>query len=149
MIQKRREEKIADLQKQIKGQNKIESKLEKAVISKERYRSQAHYHHKKREESQQRMSELMDEVQLCGEENFETLQRVEEKVKRLEEEVKQLRTDKQALMEKIEEIERQQVPTFQGRQYLNNVRQCCLELLSLNVGVKNIEPVIRSVLHHI
>ena len=60
-----------------------------------------------------------------------------------------MRTDKQALMEKMEEIERQQVPIFQGRQYLNNVRQCCLELLSLNVGVKNIEPVIRSVLHHI
>ena len=52
-------------------------------------------------------------------------------------------------MEKIEEIERQQVPTFQGRQYLNNVQQCCLEFLNLNVGVKNIEPVIRSVLHHV
>ena len=52
-------------------------------------------------------------------------------------------------MEKIEEIEWQQVPTFQGRQYLHNVWQCCLELLSLNVGVQNIEPVIRSVLHHI
>ena len=59
-----------------------------------------------------------------------------------------VRTDKQALMEKIEEIERQQVPTFQGRQYLNNVWQCYVELLSLNVGVKNIEPVIRCFASH-
>ena len=33
--------------------------------------------------------------------------------------------------------------------YLDNVRQCCLELLSLNVGIRQVEPVIRSVLKNI
>ena len=33
--------------------------------------------------------------------------------------------------------------------YLDNVRQCCLELISLNVGVKNVEPAIKCVLKHI
>ena len=35
------------------------------------------------------------------------------------------------------------------RKYLDNVRQCCAELLSMNVGVANIEPVVRSVLKHV
>ena len=33
--------------------------------------------------------------------------------------------------------------------YQDNIRQCCMELLSLNISVLNIEPVIRSVLKHI
>ena len=32
---------------------------------------------------------------------------------------------------------------------MDNVRQCCIELLALNVGIRNVEPVIRSVLKHI
>ena len=35
------------------------------------------------------------------------------------------------------------------QKYMDNVRQCCIELLSLNVGLKQIEPVIKSVLHNI
>ena len=35
------------------------------------------------------------------------------------------------------------------RKYLDSVRTCCIELLSLNVGIKNVEPVIISVLKHI
>ena len=33
--------------------------------------------------------------------------------------------------------------------YLDSVRQCCIELLSMNVGIKNVEPGIRCVLKHI
>jgi len=29
------------------------------------------------------------------------------------------------------------------QKYLDNMRQCCIELLSMNVGIKNIEPIIR------
>ena len=32
--------------------------------------------------------------------------------------------------------------------YLDNIRLCCMELLSLNVGVLNVEPIILSVLKH-
>ena len=35
------------------------------------------------------------------------------------------------------------------KKYLDSIRACCIELLSLNVGIKNVEPVIRSVLKHI
>ena len=34
------------------------------------------------------------------------------------------------------------------KKYLDNVRQCCIELLALNVEIRNVEPVIRSVLKH-
>ena len=33
--------------------------------------------------------------------------------------------------------------------YLDSVRQCCIELLSMIVGIKNVEPGIRCVLKHI
>ena len=33
--------------------------------------------------------------------------------------------------------------------YLDSVRQCCMELMSLNVSTQNVEKVIRSVLQHI
>ena len=35
------------------------------------------------------------------------------------------------------------------KRYLDSVRQCCAELLSLNAGVANLKPVIRSVLKHV
>ena len=39
--------------------------------------------------------------------------------------------------------------TFEHGKYLNGVRQCFLELLSMNVGVKNVDPIIRTVLSNI
>ena len=33
--------------------------------------------------------------------------------------------------------------------HLDNIRQCCMELLSLNVGVLNVEPIIWCVLKHV
>ena len=54
------------------------------------------------------------------------------------------------LLERLQELESH---TFESkehqRKYLDNVRQCCIELLSLNVGIKNVDPVIRCVLKHI
>lgn len=36
-----------------------------------------------------------------------------------------------------------------SKKYFDSVRQCCMELLSFNVGVKQVEPVIKSVLTHL
>jgi len=33
--------------------------------------------------------------------------------------------------------------------YKDNVRQCCMELMSFNVGIRQVEPVIKSVLHNL
>ena len=42
-----------------------------------------------------------------------------------------------------------EVTTFEGGKYTDDVRACVYELLSLNVGVRNVAPIIRSVLQNI
>ncbi len=51
------------------------------------------------------------------------------------------------LAERLTEIESGR--TEHPQRYLDSVRQCCIELLSYNVGVRQVEPVIRSVLENI
>ena len=54
------------------------------------------------------------------------------------------------LFERLQELESQVFETKEHqKKYLDSVRACCFELLSFNVGIKNVEPVIRSVLKHI
>ena len=59
------------------------------------------------------------------------------------------RSERDKLAERLTKIQSQKLRTKEHRQlYLDQVRQCCIELMSLNVGMKEIEPVIRSVLRH-
>ena len=56
------------------------------------------------------------------------------------------------LMENEELIEAQTtetVSTFDSGRFKDSVRQCCIELLSLNVGICNVEPIIRTVMCNI
>ena len=54
------------------------------------------------------------------------------------------------LRHRVAELESGMLETMTSRgRYLDNVRQCCAELLSMSVGVTNVEPVIGSVLKHI
>ena len=58
--------------------------------------------------------------------------------------------ERDCLLQRVEELESQTFGTKEHRQkYLDNVRQCCMELLALNVGIKNVDAVIRCVLKHI
>ena len=58
--------------------------------------------------------------------------------------------DYERLFERLQELESHMFETKEHqKKYLDSVRACCIELLSLNVGIKNVEPVIRSVLKHI
>ena len=54
------------------------------------------------------------------------------------------------IQERLDEVEQKHCKTKEHKQkHLDTVRQCCIELLSMNVGVKQVEPVIRSVLLNI
>ena len=54
------------------------------------------------------------------------------------------------MLQGIEELESHTFETKEHKQkYLDNVRQCCIELLGMNVGISNVEPIIRCVLKHI
>ena len=58
--------------------------------------------------------------------------------------------DSDQLRHRVAELETGMLETMANRKrYLDSVRQCCAELLSLIVGVANVEPVIRSVLKHV
>ena len=90
--------------------------------------------------------------------NFESrLQELEDHISTLEATVKNLngsldiaKTERDELAEHITELESPKVKTKQHSQlYLDGVRQCCIELMSFNVSMKHVEPVIRSVLHHL
>ena len=61
----------------------------------------------------------------------------------MEEENSDLRTTVEDIMSSnIDE----EIATFHKGKYTDNVRVCCYELLSLNVGVRNVVPVIKAVM---
>ena len=72
---------------------------------------------------------------------------LENEVAELRREIQTLRVEYEDVQSKIEDdkIETQ----VHSQLYTDNVRQCCLELLSMNVGILQVDPVIRSVLKNI
>lgn len=74
---------------------------------------------------------------------------LEVEVKELSDALDIARSERDKLAERLTKIQSQKLRTKEHRQlYLDQVRQCCIEVMSLNVGMKEIEPVIRSVLRH-
>ena len=61
--------------------------------------------------------------------------------------VQDIEDDNTELQDKLSELSSAEeiVRTFHKGRFIDDVRVCCLELLSLNVGIRNVEPVIRSV----
>ena len=58
--------------------------------------------------------------------------------------------DNAQLRDKMDEIlKSDEIVTFEHGKYTDNVRACIYELLSLNVGVRNVAPIIRCVLGNI
>ena len=71
-------------------------------------------------------------------------------IEELKEKVSELDLDNAELNETIEMIlSSEDVTTFEGGKYTDDVRACVYELLSLNVGVRNIAPIIRCVMKNI
>ena len=62
--------------------------------------------------------------------------------------VQEIEEDKIELQDKLSELfcTDEMVRTFHKGAFTDDVRVCCLELLSMNVGIKNVDPVIRSVI---
>lgn len=60
------------------------------------------------------------------------------------------RSECDVLIQHVEELESHTFETIEHKtKYLDSVRQCCIELVAMNVGIKNVDPVIRCVLKHI
>ena len=80
-----------------------------------------------------------------------------DKKKALRQEIEELKTkmlsadlDNAQLRDEMDEIlKSDEIVTFEHGKYTDNVRACIYELLSLNVGVRNVAPIIRCVLGNI
>lgn len=90
--------------------------------------------------------------QVNGEELAEVIATEESKQTHLREEIRTLEYENVELRDAVEEImaeANERIKTFEKGKYTDNVRACCYELLSLNVGVRNVKAVIESVLANI
>ena len=68
-------------------------------------------------------------------------------IEQLKNELSCLESDNAEMVETLESVLKDtEVHTFEGGRYTDNVRACIYELLSLNVGVRNVAPIIRCVL---
>ena len=68
-------------------------------------------------------------------------------IEQLKKELYCLESNNAEMAETLESIlQDTEVNTFEGGRYTDNVRACIYELLSLNVGVRNVAPIIRCVL---
>lgn len=95
------------------------------------------------------MLQMQSKLQELEEHFSKCINVLEAEAKELSDALDIARSERDKLAERLTEIQSQKLRTKEHRQlYLDRVRQCCIELMSLNVGMKQIEPVIRSVLRH-
>lgn len=121
---------------------KLEKKFETAQRAKECYRSKANRRFKSSSESAVGDSKS----------SLSTLEeKYQQKFDCLESEIDRLRSDLEVLQ--VDYKEQQQKEKFEthihGQLYNDNVRQCCLELLSMNVGIHQVSPIITCVLKNL
>ena len=75
---------------------------------------------------------------------------LQQEVKLLKEEISALDFDNAEMSEAMELLlSSNEIATFEGGKYTDDIRTCVYELLSLNVGVRNVAPIIRCVLKNI
>ena len=74
--------------------------------------------------------------------------KLQDEVQSLKEEIASLSLENSEFDDVIQSIE-SEITTFEHGKYTDDVRACIYELLSLNVGVRNVGPIIRSVLKNI
>ena len=136
---RRRDDKIVRLKEKVKMKNKVEDCLKKAEIANRRCLANLFYARKKCKGMVEEFQDLSIRTQ-----------ELSEKAAGLQAAPDDVESERDSLLQQIEELESHTFETKEHKQkYLDNVRQCCIELLGMNVGISNVEPIIRCVLKHI
>ena len=158
---KRRDDKIENFKLQVEA---LEQEIDKKSEVVEQFEKEHHSLHQKKEKSRIKSYRLLkktettevdlNEIQLkyvqLESEHSSKIIFLENEIKQLHAILKEKESTTEQLFERLNEIDGKLLKTKAHKQlYLDNVRQCCLELLSLNVGIRQVEPVIRSVLKNI
>ena len=74
---------------------------------------------------------------------------LEERIELLITEVELARHERDILSVRLDDLQSNTIRTKNGQRFVDGVRQCCVELLAMNVATTQVEPVIRSVLLNI
>ena len=118
----------------------LEGQLRKLKQDKERLRHKAEYwktksYQIKSSSEEQEVQEIIDK---------------KEEIEKLKGDVHSLEENNVELQEKMNELvsKNDEITTFAKGRFNDDVRACCYELLSLNVGIRNVAPVIRAVMNH-
>ena len=148
---RRRDERIKQYKEDIKSlckQNDILQKnLETAKCKKEQSRVAAFRSSKSKEAE---VAEIDVKIQLIEENLLYRINELETTCSHLKECIEETKIERDELSERLSQVESKVVATKTHKQlYNDNVRQCCMELMSFNVGMKQVEPVIKSVLHNL
>lgn len=157
---RRREEKIAESETQIKEMDKDMKHQDKVITKLETHlhtaQSSVHSLRQKLQKAQDKMEgQDAEENRLRLELNdMETrfmmkFAELEKKLEMLTTELEVANYERDVLKERVDEIQSHTIRTKHGVKFVDGVRQCCMELLSMNVASSQVEPVIRSVLLNI
>ncbi len=134
---RRRDDQIAKLKEEVTERRRIEDRLKQTELAAEKRRINLVYAKKKSVSVAKEMEQLKAQTR-----------ELDKAVTELHSELDSVQDEREFLLQSVAELESCTFETKQHKQkYLDNVRQCCIELLSMNVGIKNVEPVIRSVKH--
>lgn len=118
---------------------KKESSISQLKMDLDRIRHRSRYWKAKCDRVKQSSEEEVIDVLTSGE---EMQAKLTDNIYQLEQQNLDLQEVVQELMASNEE----NIVAFQGGKYIDDIRACCYELLSLNVGIRNIKPVINTVL---
>ena len=136
---RRRDDQITSLKEQLKEKDRLEERLQVVQATSKRYYSNL-------QNAKNRCQGIAEEckcLKACSRD-------LNEKIVGLQGALNDIGNEYDCLVQRISQLESNTFETKEDkRKYLDNVRQCCLELLGMNVGIKNVEPVIRCVLKHI
>ena len=141
---------VAETSCQAKTIDKLQKQLEFSKHTSERYRVANYRADKQIESVSCENSDLETRLDLLECNFVEKINSLESEIASMAHSLETAKIERDSLAERLTELQSTKLPTKKhGQQYLNSVRQCCMELLSRNVGIRQVEPVIRSVLKHI
>ena len=157
---KRRDEKLAKSQSQIDGMekeikvqgkviDKLETQLETSHAKVHSLRQRVYRSNAQSDEMTSQSLAFEDELRESDSKYSSKVSELEHKIQVLADEVDIARHERDIILERLSELESNIVHIKSGQKFADGVRQCCIELLSMNVATKQVEPVIRSVLKNI
>ena len=121
-------ENIRRLEKEVKASHRASTK---------RIQSRANYYQKK----------CMDLQEYEEEETCKHCSELEKENAELKQQLLDLKQANAQLLDEVNRLQTRKVTTYVDGKYTDDVRICVMELLSRNVGIRQVEPVIRAVMN--